>query len=77
MLIQYIDQLWKCRCHIDTFLVFDPFDTLIQDFLNDHRIFFNVWIILVQIQKQCYKRRLTIRCHQCVDLILYRLHTGS
>ena len=51
MLVQYIDQLWKSRCHIDTLFVFDALNALLQYLLNDHGIFLYIRIVLVQIQE--------------------------
>ena len=74
--IQHIDQFWKCRCHINTFFIFDSFQTLSQDFFYDHGIFFYVLVFRIQVQKQSHKRRLAIGSHQRVDLILNSLNSG-
>ena len=77
ILFQHIDQLWKSRCDKYTFFILDTFDSLVKHFLNDcckigSRLSFRY---LVQIHKYSNKWSLSIRCHQCDDLILDHLHT--
>ena len=77
MLVQNIDQFRKSRRHIDTLFIFDPLEPLAQDFLDDLCIFLDVFIVLIQIQKQRDKRRLPVRRHQRIDLILDCLDAGA
>ena len=49
MLIQHINQLWKRRSHVNALLIFNAFQTLAENLLNDHGIFFHILIIRVEI----------------------------
>ena len=77
MLIQNIDQFRKCRCHIHTFFILNSLQALTKYFFYDHCIFFYILIIFVKIQEQRNKRRLSIGRHQCIDLVLNGLYTGT
>ena len=77
MLIQYINKLRECRCHIHTLLVFDALETLTENLLHDDCIFLDILVVWIEIQEQCHEWRLSIGCHQCIDLVLDCLDTGT
>ena len=63
MLIQNINQLRKGRGYINALIIFDALQTLTQNFFYNHSVFLQIRIILLQVQKQGNKRRLTIGGH--------------
>ena len=63
MLIQNINQLREGRGYINALIIFDALQTLTQNFFYNHSVFLQIRIILLQVQKQGNKRRLTIGGH--------------
>ena len=76
MLIQNINQLREGRGYINALVIFNALQTLTQNFFHNHSVFLKIRIILLQIQKQGNKRRLTISGHQGIDLILNGLYAA-
>ena len=74
MLIQNINQLREGRGYINALVIFNALQTLTQNFFHNHSVFLQIRIILLQVQKQGNKRRLTIGGHQGIDLILNGLY---
>ena len=74
MLIQNINQLREGRGYINALVIFNALQTLTQNFFHNHSVFLQIRIILLQIQKQGNKRRLTIGGHQGINLILNGLY---
>ena len=77
MLIQHIDQFRECRRYKDTFFILDALQSLTKNLFDYHGIFFYIFIIFFQIQKQGHKRRLSVCGHQGIDLILNGLYAGA
>ena len=76
VLIQHIDQLRERRGHIHTLFILDALQTLAENLFNDHCVFFNVRILVTQMQEQGHKRRLAVSGHQGIDLVLDGLDAG-
>ena len=76
MLIQNINQLREGRGYINALVIFNALQTLTQNFFHNHGVFLQIRIILLQIQKQGNKRRLTIGGHQGINLILNSLYAA-
>ena len=76
MLIQNINQLRESRGYINALVIFNALQTLTQNFFHNHSVFLQIRIILLQIQKQGNKRRLTIGGHQGINLILNGLYAA-
>ena len=77
MLVQYIHQFWECRGDVNTLVIFNALVPLAQNLFDDGCVFFNVWIVLIQVKEQGYKWRLSVCGHQRIDLILNGLHAGT
>ena len=63
MLIQNINQLREGRGYINALVIFNALQTLTQNLFHNHSVFLQIRIILLQVQKQGNKRRLTIGGH--------------
>ena len=63
MLIKHINQLREGRRYINALIIFNALQTLTQNLFYNHSVFLQIRIILLQVQKQGNKRRLTIGGH--------------
>ena len=76
MLIKHINKLRESRRYINALIIFNALQTLTQNLLYNHSVLLQVRIVLLQVQEQGYKRRLTVSRHQGVDLVLNRLYAA-
>ena len=74
--VKHIHQLRESRRDVNAFFIFDALQALPDDLFDDHGVFFNVGIVVPQVQEQRNKRRLAIGGHKGVDLVLDGLHAG-
>ena len=74
--IKDINQFREGRSNVDTGFILDAFQTLLEDFLDDLSIFFNVLVLGIQMKEKGYERRLSISRHQGIDLVLDCLDTA-
>ncbi|CAK7019016.1 MAG: hypothetical protein DELT_03282 [Desulfovibrio sp.] len=70
VLVKDVDKLRERGGHVNALDVLDSLQPLAQDFLDDHRVFHEVFVVLVKVQEQRDKRRLPVGSHQRVDLVL-------
>ncbi len=70
VLVQDVDELREGGRHIDVLLVFDALPALLEDFLVNHRRFFRVFEIRLEIHEERHERRLAVRRHEGIDLVL-------
>ena len=70
VLVQHVDQLGKGGGDKDALLVFDALQPLAEDLLDDHGVFLDVGVVLLEVQEEGDKGGLAIGGHQGVDLVL-------
>ncbi len=70
VLVQDVNELRESRCHVDVLLVFDALPALLEDFFVDHCRFFRVFEIRREIHEERHERRLAVRRHERIDLVL-------
>ena len=77
ILLQRIDQLRERRRNIDSSLILNTTNTLIEHLLDNHcQIITNLsFRHFIQIHKHSHKRSLSVRRHERDDLILNHLYT--
>ena len=73
--VENINQFGERRSNIYAFVVFNTLQALTQNFFYDHCSFFQIRVVLFQMEEQGNERRLTIGGHQSVDLVLNGLYT--
>ena len=78
ILLQNINQLWKCWCDVYALLILNTLNSLVEHLLNNTcKVFpdLSFWR-LMQIHEYRNKWSLTIGCHKRDDLILDHLYTA-
>ena len=77
MFIKHINQLRESRRYKNAFIIFNAFQPLPQNLFYYHCIFFQIFIVRLQIKEDSDKRRLSVCCHQSINLVLNCLHTAA
>ena len=70
MLVQHVDELRERRGDVHVLLVLDALEALLEDLLVDHGRFLRVFIIRLEIHEERHERRLAVRRHERIDLVL-------